>query len=333
MRSASQIIVITQKTALEELIERYNTREQARFYLEHAGAAFEPYQSAHDAYVAALNQLRAALPSGVRSQFVERSFLPNFVFGDNDLVAALGRDGLVVNTAKYLNGQLLIGFNPDPQRIDGVLVRCRVSQANATFRQALAGTAITREVTMAKAAMNDGQTLYAVNDLFIGQRTQLSAYYRLNWRGQQEDHCSCGIIVATGAGSTGWLRGILAGAAGIFQALAPQVDVEAVRQGYAFDWGADYLTFNVREPFVTKVTQAEVVFGQIVQGEEMVVTSHMPHHGVIFSDGIEADYLEFNSGRIARIGVADKKVHLVMPASEEPPTTVWSHRTMPKKSG
>ncbi len=327
-----QIVVITQKTALEELIERYNTREQARFYLEHAGAEFEPYQSAHDAYVASLNQIREAL-RGVRSQFVERSFLPNFVFGDSDLVAVLGRDGLVVNTAKYLNGQLLIGFNPDPQRIDGVLVRCPVSQANTLFRQTLSGQSATREITMARAVLTDGQTLYAVNDLFIGQRTQLSAYYRVNWRGQQEDHCSCGIIVSTGAGSTGWLRGILAGAAGIVQALAPQADLESVRQGYAFDWEADYLMFNVREPFVTKVTQADIVFGQIVQGEEMVVTSHMPHHGVIFSDGIEADYLEFNSGRIAHIGVADKKVRLVMPVSEEPATTVWSHRSVPKKSG
>src|SRR6516165_11792518 len=114
MPPPSKIVVITQKTALEELLERFNNRDQARFYLEHAGAAFEPYQSAHDTYVAALSQLRAALPSGVRSQFVEPSFLPNFVFGEHDLVLALGRDGLVVNTAKYLSGQLLLGFNPDP---------------------------------------------------------------------------------------------------------------------------------------------------------------------------------------------------------------------------
>src|SRR5947209_8438513 len=113
------IVVITQKTALEELVERFNTRAQAEFYLKHSGVSFEPYQAAHDAYVAALNGLRAALPTGVRHQFVERSFLPNFLFGDADLVAVLGRDGLVVNTAKYLAGQLLVGFNPDPQRIDG----------------------------------------------------------------------------------------------------------------------------------------------------------------------------------------------------------------------
>ena len=38
----------------------------------------------------------------------------------------------------------------------------------------------------------------------------------------------------------------------------------------------------------------------------------MPEHGVIFSDGIEADFLEFNSGTHAVIKVAEKKGMLVV---------------------
>jgi len=38
----------------------------------------------------------------------------------------------------------------------------------------------------------------------------------------------------------------------------------------------------------------------------------MPHGGVIFSDGIEEDYLAFSSGTVARIGLAEKKVHLIV---------------------
>jgi hypothetical protein len=33
----------------------------------------------------------------------------------------------------------------------------------------------------------------------------------------------------------------------------------------------------------------------------------MPKNGVIFSYGVESDYLEFNSGSIATIGVAEKQ--------------------------
>ena len=39
----------------------------------------------------------------------------------------------------------------------------------------------------------------------------------------------------------------------------------------------------------------------------------MPHNGVIFSDGVESDFLAFESGRVARIAVAERKVHLLGP--------------------
>ena len=112
MPAFDKIVVVTQKTALEELLERYNTRDQARFYLEHMGVPFEDYQSAHDAYVSALEELKLALPQGSRTQFIERGFLPSFLFGPRDLVVTLGRDGLVVNTAKYLTGQPLLWAEP-----------------------------------------------------------------------------------------------------------------------------------------------------------------------------------------------------------------------------
>jgi hypothetical protein len=37
----------------------------------------------------------------------------------------------------------------------------------------------------------------------------------------------------------------------------------------------------------------------------------MPERGVIFSDGIEADFLEFNSGSKATISVAERQGRLV----------------------
>lgn len=82
-----------------------------------------------------------------------------------------------------------------------------------------------------------------------------------------------------------------------------------------FDRQAERLRFSVREPFVSKVSAATLVFGEIGAGEELGITSQMPQNGVIFSDGIEADYLQFNSGAIARITVAERKVHLVVCAS------------------
>jgi hypothetical protein len=44
----------------------------------------------------------------------------------------------------------------------------------------------------------------------------------------------------------------------------------------------------------------------------LVITSLMPAHGVIFSDGMEEDFWEFNSGQKASIHVADKRGKLVV---------------------
>jgi len=38
----------------------------------------------------------------------------------------------------------------------------------------------------------------------------------------------------------------------------------------------------------------------------------MPENGVIFSDGIQEDFIEFNSGAIAEIGIADKRANIVV---------------------
>jgi len=69
----------------------------------------------------------------------------------------------------------------------------------------------------------------------------------------------------------------------------------------------------VREPFASRHSSARIVAGTVDDHETLVVESLMPEHGVIFSDGIEEDFLEFNSGSMVRIGVARQQARLVTP--------------------
>jgi NAD kinase len=325
MAAYDKLIMVTRKTALEELVERFNTRDQARFYIEHMGGDFASYQSAHDAYRAAVEVLREALPRGVRTQWIERAFLPTFTFGDSDVVVVLGQDGLVVNTAKYLEGQPVVALNPDPARIDGVLLPFDVRDAGRAIGLVLAldGRPCFSDVTMAQAELNDGQRLLAVNDLFVGARTHVSARYRLRHEGREEDQSSSGLIVSTGAGSTGWHRSILTGAAGVVQAHADSPEVRAVKDRYSIPWDARRLVFSVREPFISKTSGAEIVHGTIVEDRPLEVVSRMPQNGVIFSDGVEEDRLDFNSGAVASIGLADRTLRLVIPPREGRAARGW----------
>lgn len=308
-----KIVVITKETPLEALIQRLNSRDQARFYIEHMGGDFSEYQAAHDAYRAAASALKDALPDGVRTHWIERAFLPNFTFGQGDLIVTLGPDGLVVNTAKYLSTQPLVALNPDPARVDGILLPFRIEEASNAIELARSGRGLLKRITMAKAELNDGQALHAVNDLFIGQKTHVSARYTLRQGDQVEAQSSSGIIVSTGAGSTGWYRSIVTGASGVMTSFVSDPEVQQARDKYRFDWEAKHLVFSVREPFISQVSGASIVHGQIKPEIPLVVVSQMPQNGVIFSDGVEEDFIPFNSGAIATIGLSEKKLHLVVP--------------------
>jgi hypothetical protein len=305
-----KIVVVTRGTRLEELGDRFNTLPQAKFYITHMGLDFSEYEEEHEVFQAAAKRVLGDLERlGPKVQGIDWTFLPNFLFDPHDAVVVLGRDGLVSNTAKYLDGQAIVGVNPDPQRIDGVLLPFRPKSAVKGVAAVLEGRAACREVTMAEVALNDGQRLLAFNDFYIGQRTHVSSRYSLTWHGRTERQSSSGVLVSTGAGSTGWFSSTQNMARAVSKMLlggeAPPLP--PMRLG----WDDPRLAFVVREPFRSRASGVKLAAGLVEEGDELRIESHMPDGGVIFSDGVEADALLFNSGNVATIRAADRKARLV----------------------
>jgi NAD kinase len=300
-----KIVIVTRKTRLAEIIARFNTIEQAKFYIEQLGSDFKDYQAEDLVYKKAILEVEINLRKVGKVQIIDRSFLPNFIFGKKDIVVVVGQDGLVVNTMKYLDHQPLVAINSDPERWDGVLLPFRVCDALKIIIELVNYKRSFKEISFAQVELNNGQQMYAVNDLFIGPKSHTSAQYILEFDEKSEKQSSSGIIISTGLGSTGWLRSILTGAKAI-------TNKNSFHEDIVFDWDAKYLYYTVREPFPSNATSTDLIFGQITQSNTLTLTSLMANNGVIFSDGIEADYLEFNSGMIAKVGVADKRGILVI---------------------
>lgn len=308
----NKIILVVRHTRIDELIKRFNTLAQAKFYIEHLGADFSDYLQEHEQYKTAQLAAETCLRGLGCVQVLDRLFLPNFVFGEQDTVVILGQDGLVANTIKYLSGQKVIGVNPDKKRWEGVLLPFQVNDLHKVLLDVFANRRAVKTVTMAKAELNNGQNLYAVNDLFIGHQSHLSARYKIKLADFHEQHSSSGIIVSTGLGSTGWFKSVLTGAVNIARSFHHDNSLNAEPIDSSFAWDANYLYFSVREPFLSVTSSANLVFGQITAEQPMFLTSQMAENGVIFSDGIEQDFLEFNSGTQAVITVAEKKGYLVI---------------------
>jgi NAD kinase len=304
-----KVVLVVRRTRLEELIAKFLTVEQAKFYVEHLGADFSDYSREHDIYQAERSRTVQALEQWGRYQVIDRGFLPNFIFGPDDIVVALGQDGVVANTMKYLNGHPLIGLNPDAKRYDGILLPFRPADLPALLGEVATDKRAAKSVTMAKARLSDGQELYAVNDLFIGARSHVSAVYEIATGEQHERQSSSGLIVATGLGSTAWFKSIVTGSlaiAGAFGSSATAAHYDAL------PWDACELRFAVREPFPSRNSQVNLVCGSVTTSDGLRLRSLMPENGVIFSDGIEADRLDFNSGTEAIIGIAERRGRLIV---------------------
>ncbi|HSF88022.1 MAG TPA: hypothetical protein VLA46_01330, partial [Saprospiraceae bacterium] len=115
-------IIVKNKTRLEALIERFNTKAQAKFYIESLGGHFEDYAVEHEMFHRSLESLQTQLSRIIKNKIVERLYLPSFLFSEKNVIIVIGQDGLVANTAKYSGGCPIIAVNPDKARYDGILL-------------------------------------------------------------------------------------------------------------------------------------------------------------------------------------------------------------------
>lgn len=303
--SAEYAIIVKNKTRLETLIERFNTKAQAKFYIERLGGNFEDYVAEHDNFYYSLDKIQAQLTSVVKNKVVERPFLPNYIFTEKNVIVVVGQDGLVANTAKYSKGIPMIGVNPDKLRYDGVLLPFDTINFVYGIENVLSGKYQYSAMGFAEAKLNDGQRLLAFNDLFIGAATHISARYKISYNSKTEEQSSSGLLVSTKAGSTGWLSSVFNMAYGVAGLFEKNLKLKRPKLN------DNDLLFAVREPFQSIRTQAGITAGLLKRQNSLVVESLMPSNGVIFSDGIESDFLKFNSGSIATIGLANEKAKLV----------------------
>jgi len=68
-----KIVIVKMKTWLEKLIERFNTKSQAKFYIEHMGSSFEDYEDAHNNYHDSLDKLKKIIPKEYRKSYLKNT--------------------------------------------------------------------------------------------------------------------------------------------------------------------------------------------------------------------------------------------------------------------
>lgn len=286
-----RVVVVHRRTEYDELIARHGTRGQAEFYLATRQQDLAAVERRHDLTEAALRTVSTGIPAEWARAVVERHDLSRFVFRPEDIVVVVGQDGLVANLAKYVGRQPVIGIDPLPGTNAGVLVPHRADSTQRLLAAASAGDAAVVERTMVQASTDDGQTLVALNEIYLGAATHQSARYTLGVAGHAERQSSSGLIVGTGTGSTGWCRSL------------QQIQGRDLTLPQPGDRA---LAWFVREPWPSPSTGATMTHG--IVGDEPVLVHVESDTLVAFGDGVEDDRLTLSWGQHVTVVVADRRL-------------------------
>ncbi len=293
-----RVVVVYRRTEYEELIARHSTRRQMGFFLAQRERTLDEVEHRHAAQRGAAQEVLAAIPLDWRRGEVERGDLSRFVFGPEDVIVAVGQDGLVANVAKYLTGQIVVGINPEPERNPGVLVRHAPQAVGALLRKAVAPSSDTviQSRTMVSAALDDGQGLTALNEVYVGHHSHQSARYVLQTpEGSTERQSSSGLLVGTGTGATGWCRSAWEERNSSVTLPGPE---------------AAALSWFVREAWPSPATGTKHTQGLVHERQQLRVTAESDL--VIFGDGIEGDALSLTWGQTAQVTVAASRLNLLV---------------------
>ena len=305
MTLVPRAVLVHRRTELQELLERHSTRGQADFYLRTRGRRIEELQTRHDAAEAAISTVTSGIPADWRRGMVERDDLPRFLFAPDDIIVAVGQDGLVANIAKYLDNQLVIGIDPEPGRNPGVLVShppgaaAELLSAAARLPRVAADVPAGRRIdrlTMVMAITDDGEQLTALNEIYIGQPTHQTARYALRLPdGRAEAQASSGLIVSTGTGATGWCRSAW------MERKSPLI-LPAPAEAR--------LSWFVREAWPSPATGTALTEGSLASGQTLAVSAESDRL-VLFGDGMEADTVSLTWGQTASVRLADRSLNLL----------------------
>ncbi|GMT49717.1 MAG: hypothetical protein IEMM0008_1256 [bacterium] len=215
------------------------------------------------------------------STFINTLDLPHTQTEDKDLIVSIGGDEhfkYVIHNS--VQGKLVLNVRSDNLKSEGALSTCNRFNLKEMIDQIRSESYLMENWVRLEARLNDQLIESAIDTIYVGTKngTRMSRYV-LHFKDAVEEQKSSGLLIVTGAGSTGWFR-----SAG----------------GTSFPRNAMTGKFLAREIYVGTKTGNSMRNGVFHEEETIEIHSLMDDQGIVEIDSIKeypfrrGDFLKVN---------------------------------------
>ncbi|MBV9464379.1 MAG: NAD(+)/NADH kinase [Verrucomicrobiae bacterium] len=224
-----------------------------------------------------------------QATFASRQELTRRLASQAAVVFALGGDNHFQYVSHFLDHTPIIGVNSDPRTSEGSLTRFRLDDLERLAALVRLGAFKVEEWTRIQLALN-GKVVpcLATSEIFLGESHRGSmSRHRLCWNGKLEEQKCSGLLVATGAGSSGWYDSACR---------------RYFPRGRSFATTEKRLEFLVSEPFTGRLSLPKLTHGKISARGKLEVISLNDSEGVVLIDSQEQHRFGEGTRATLRVG-------------------------------
>lgn len=293
----NQVLIVMKKTKFELDTERYPDLEYYKHITRIQNNLYDRIYSSHLRQLESRDFLKARVFPG--ATFVFREALDYLNPGDFDLVISLGGDNHFTYVAHHIYGVPLLGCNSDEKTSIGALLGFTPQTLEQTVSQAWKNIHI-EEWSMIYGIIEypDGkktQTVSCVSEISIRNASpDLISRYLIEHKEHKEEQKSSGLLLYTGAGSTGW-----------YASCVGLRDIEEE----SFPKDSSYFKVFSRE--LSRRARSNFKLTDFSVDTQIKVTSEM--QGGISIDSLPERIYDFPPGSIASFQLSTEKLKVITP--------------------
>lgn len=289
----SKIIIVPKMSKYEWDLHRYNlTHEQLIKKYAQDNIDADRILKSHDRQKESLNSLQKYFHN---FQFVSRENFTRETARNADIIIALGGDNHLQYVSHFIDSTLLMGVNSDTARSEGALTYFTAEDFEKILLKIEKDDFDIEEWQRLECILNGTSISLTTSEYFLGENARkFMSRHILKIGDKEEEQKGSGLLVSTGAGSTGWYDSEC-------RYLYPD--------GNIFPKTSKYARFLNTAPYRGKLNGYSMLEGKLEEGMELTVYSLNDSKGIVTSDSIE-DY-DFNIGAKAVIKLSKKPLNIL----------------------